>query len=121
VAGTVSAGGAASAAGPFSYLELELGTGRGHQIRIHLAAHSLPILGDDRHGDFPLNRALRKEAGLRRLLLVAWSLDLPGGARVRASVPTYLSGFLSLFPGAPAAEVPAVDSRPAGDPAGRGL
>jgi 23S rRNA pseudouridine955/2504/2580 synthase len=90
-----------------SYLELELGTGRTHQIRIHLAAHGLPILGDDRHGDFALNKRLRKEAGLKRLLLVAWSLELPGGRRVRASVPDYLAEFLSRYPGAPAPDAAA--------------
>jgi 23S rRNA pseudouridine955/2504/2580 synthase len=91
---------------PFSYLELELGTGRTHQIRIHLASHGLPILGDDRHGDFALNKRLRKEAGLKRLLLVAWSLELPGGRRVRASVPEHFTAFLSLFPDAPSPEQP---------------
>jgi 23S rRNA pseudouridine955/2504/2580 synthase len=90
----------------FSYLELELGTGRTHQIRIHLAAHGLPILGDDRHGDFGLNKRLRREAALRRLLLVAWSLDLPGG-RLRASLPEHFSAFLSRFPDAPGPDEPA--------------
>jgi 23S rRNA pseudouridine955/2504/2580 synthase len=90
----------------YAYLELELGTGRTHQIRLHLAAHGMPILGDDRHGDFALNKGLRKERGLRRLLLVAWSLELPGGFRARASVPEHFSAFLSLFPDAPAAEAP---------------
>jgi 23S rRNA pseudouridine955/2504/2580 synthase len=90
----------------FSYLELELGTGRTHQIRLHLAAHGLPILGDDRHGDFALNKRLRREAGLRRLLLVAWSLVLPGGRLVRASVPEQLADFLSRYPLAPAPDAP---------------
>jgi len=83
----------------FSYLELELGTGRMHQIRIHLAAHGLPILGDDRHGDFGLNKAIRKEAGLKRLCLVSWSLELPGGVRVVASLPEHFVAFLGRFPG----------------------
>jgi len=91
----------------YSYLELVLGTGRTHQIRLHLASHGLPILGDDRHGDFALNKRLRKEAGLKRLLLVAWSLDLPGGKTVRASVPEHFSDFLSRFPDAPAPDAPA--------------
>jgi 23S rRNA pseudouridine955/2504/2580 synthase len=101
--GSFGRGDAAAGVGAprFSYLELELGTGRTHQIRVHLAAHGLPILGDDRHGDFALNKRLRKEAGLRRLLLVAWSLDLPGSRRLRASVPEHFSSFLSLFPDAP--------------------
>jgi 23S rRNA pseudouridine955/2504/2580 synthase len=88
------------AAPRFSFLELELGTGRMHQIRIHLAAHGLPILGDDRHGDFALNKALRKEAGLKRLCLVAWSLELPGGRLVRAALPEHFADFLARFPDA---------------------
>jgi 23S rRNA pseudouridine955/2504/2580 synthase len=85
----------------YSFLELELGTGRTHQIRIHLAAHGLPILGDDRHGDFALNKRLRRDCGLRRLLLLAWSLELPGGRRVSAPLPGHFSDFLSRFPDAP--------------------
>jgi 23S rRNA pseudouridine955/2504/2580 synthase len=97
----LTAGSAAGSAMRFSYLELELGTGRTHQIRIHLASHGLPILGDDRYGDFGLNKALRREADLRRLLLVAWSLVLPGGRRVNASVPEHFAAFLARFPDAP--------------------
>lgn len=55
----------------FSLLELELGTGRMHQIRLHLAGRGHPVLGDDRHGDFPLNKRLAKEYGLKHLLLHA--------------------------------------------------
>lgn len=60
--------------GDFSLLELELGTGRMHQIRIHLAGIGHPILGDDKHGDFPLNKRYRKERALKRLLLHAYRL-----------------------------------------------
>lgn len=58
-----------------SLLELELGTGRTHQIRVHLAGMGNPILGDDKYGDFALNKRLRKERGLRRLLLHAYRLS----------------------------------------------
>ena len=37
--------------GEFSLLELELETGRMHQIRRHLAMTGNPILGDDKYGD----------------------------------------------------------------------
>jgi 23S rRNA pseudouridine955/2504/2580 synthase len=94
----------------FSYLELVLGTGRTHQIRVHLAAHDLPILGDDRHGDFALNKRLKAELGLKRLLLVAWSLELPGGRKVRASVPDYLSAFLASFADSPGADAPRAEA-----------
>ncbi|MDR2952234.1 MAG: RNA pseudouridine synthase [Treponema sp.] len=53
----------------YSVLELELGTGRMHQIRRHLAMTGMPVLGDDKYGDFALNKKLRKIAGLKRLLL----------------------------------------------------
>jgi 23S rRNA pseudouridine1911/1915/1917 synthase len=33
-----------------SLLELELDTGRKHQIRVHLAAIGCPVVGDDRYG-----------------------------------------------------------------------
>jgi 23S rRNA pseudouridine955/2504/2580 synthase len=98
---------ASPSAARFSYLELELGTGRTHQIRLHLAANGLPILGDDRHGDFALNKRLRKERGLKRLCLVSWSLLLPGGKLVKAALPEHFASFLALFPDAAAfAELP---------------
>jgi 23S rRNA pseudouridine955/2504/2580 synthase len=50
----------------FSLLEVELLTGRTHQIRVHLAHAGHPIIGDDKYGDFPLNRKLKQ-----RLLLHA--------------------------------------------------
>jgi len=60
-----------------SLLELELGTGRMHQIRRHLALIGHPLLGDDKYGDFPLNRQLRKAVGLKHLLLHASRLIIP--------------------------------------------
>ena len=59
----------------FSLLELQLLTGRTHQIRVHLAHAGHPVLGDDKYGDFPLNRSLAKQ-GVERLLLHAASLSL---------------------------------------------
>ncbi len=44
----------------FTLLEVTLKTGRTHQIRVHLAAHGQPIAGDERYGDFELNRALAR-------------------------------------------------------------
>jgi 23S rRNA pseudouridine955/2504/2580 synthase len=54
----------------FSLLEAELKTGRTHQIRVHLAALGHPIAGDDKYGDFELNRRLKKQ-GLKRMFLHA--------------------------------------------------
>ncbi|GHU78550.1 hypothetical protein FACS189462_3400 [Spirochaetia bacterium] len=88
--------------GDFSLLELELGTGRMHQIRRHLAQIKNPVLGDDKYGDFTLNRELRKTMGLRRLLLHSARLLIPetltgfsGGIDVSAALPEYFLPFVS--------------------------
>ena len=46
----------------FTLLEVTIKTGRTHQIRVHLASQGHPIAGDDKYGDFELNKALA-EAG----------------------------------------------------------
>jgi 23S rRNA pseudouridine955/2504/2580 synthase len=63
--------------GACSLLELELGTGRMHQIRRHLALTGNPVLGDDKYGDFSLNHLLRKTMKLNKLLLHASRLIIP--------------------------------------------
>jgi 23S rRNA pseudouridine955/2504/2580 synthase len=59
----------------FSLVEVELKTGRTHQIRVHLAHLGFPLAGDDKYGDFPLNKDLQK-AGLKRMFLHAAQLKL---------------------------------------------
>jgi 23S rRNA pseudouridine955/2504/2580 synthase len=56
--------------GELSVLRLRLMTGRTHQIRVHLAHAGHPVLGDDKYGDFELNRALARQ-GVKRLFLHA--------------------------------------------------
>ena len=58
----------------FSLLEVTIKTGRTHQIRVHLASAGHPIAGDDKYGDFDLNRRLQKN-GLKRMFLHAWRLE----------------------------------------------
>jgi 23S rRNA pseudouridine955/2504/2580 synthase len=56
-----------------SLLEAQLLTGRTHQIRVHLAHLKHPVLGDDKYGDYELNKRLRRD-GLKRMFLHAASL-----------------------------------------------
>lgn len=59
----------------FTLLEVTIKTGRTHQIRVHLANAGHVILGDDKYGDFELNRQLSR-SGLKRMFLHAWRLRL---------------------------------------------
>jgi 23S rRNA pseudouridine955/2504/2580 synthase len=68
-----------------SLLEVTIKTGRTHQIRVHLAHHGHPILGDDKYGDFELNKALAK-AGMKRMYLHAWRLQFAHPADAQQSV-----------------------------------
>ena len=56
-----------------SLLEAQLKTGRTHQIRVHLAHLGFPILGDEKYGDFSLNKQLKRD-GLKRMALHAWRM-----------------------------------------------
>ena len=84
-----------------SLLELELGTGRMHQLRRHLALIGHPLLGDDKYGDFPLNKRLKKAFGLKNLLLHASRLVMPPesplfpeGLDVSSPLPEHFAEFL---------------------------
>jgi 23S rRNA pseudouridine955/2504/2580 synthase len=79
----------------FSLLEAQLKTGRTHQIRVHLAHLGFPILGDDKYGDFEVNRrAARGELGPRlgRMFLHAMRLRL---AHPVTSVPLLIEAPLA--------------------------
>lgn len=85
--------------GRLSLVEVELGTGRMHQIRQHFAQAGHPLIGDDRHGDFKLNKELARELGAKRLLLYACRLYLPldPPIDVKASLPPRFAAFLERW------------------------
>ncbi|MGA7179198.1 MAG: RluA family pseudouridine synthase [Thiobacillaceae bacterium] len=83
----------------FALLEAELKTGRTHQIRVHLAHLTHPIAGDDKYGNFALNKELAAK-GLKRMFLHAASLSfdhpVSGEAlRFEAPLPKELQQFLN--------------------------
>ena len=82
----------------FSLLEAELKTGRTHQIRVHLSHLGFPIAGDDKYGDFELNKALARR-GLKRMFLHACSMtvvhpDTDRAVTFEAALPEDLKAFL---------------------------
>ena len=75
--------------GAATLVEVELKTGRTHQIRVHGAHIGHPLAGDEKYGDPAFNRQM-KHLGLRRLLLHAHYLefaDKAEGERITVSVP----------------------------------
>jgi len=67
-----------AASADYSLLEVTIKTGRTHQIRVHLASEGHPIVGDDKYGDFELNKTLARASaasGLKRMFLHAWRLQ----------------------------------------------
>ncbi len=81
----------------WSLLEVGLVTGRTHQVRVHLASIGHPVAGDP---VYATGDARRGPAGLARLFLHAWQLELeaPSGDRViraTAELPDDLEAVLA--------------------------
>ena len=70
-------------------VEVELKTGRTHQIRVHGAHMGHPLAGDEKYGDPAFNKAM-KRLGLRRMLLHAHFIeftDTVEGEKITVSAP----------------------------------
>ena len=65
--------------GAFSFLEIDLITGRSHQIRAHLSHLGNPIIGDIKYGDKKLNSFFDNKFGLNYQFLYAYKLIFKGG------------------------------------------
>ena len=61
-------------------VELDLITGKSHQIRVHMSSIGHPLLGDNKYGDSELNRKL----GLKHQLLHAYKIVFPDDERLNS-------------------------------------
>ena len=87
--------------GKFSFVEIELLTGRTHQARVHMSHIKHPILGDKKYGDFKVNKLMKN---ITRPLLHAYELDFPdnlnealneiAGKKFFAEIPDDMKNFL---------------------------
>ena len=80
-------------------VEVEIHTGRTHQIRVHAAYAGHPIAGDEKYGDREFNAAM-KAAGLRRMFLHAHRLaftwpDTGRKCRIEAPLPGELAAVMA--------------------------
>ncbi|MDR3596406.1 RluA family pseudouridine synthase [Clostridium sp.] len=61
--------------GAYSLIDINLITGRSHQIRAHLAHLGNPIIGDNKYGDKKLNSFFENKYGLNYQYLYAYKLN----------------------------------------------
>jgi len=97
-------------------LELELITGRTHQIRRHLAGKGVGVAGDGLYGEPGFNAALGAATGLARMFLHAWRVRLPhphSGEPLEFTAPLPADLALCLQ----SLGIPQPETRPAGEDA----
>ena len=87
--------------GGVTLVEVQLLTGRTHQIRVHAAHIGAPVAGDEKYGDPEANRRLR-DLGLKRLFLHAATLTfeanhLAAPLRVEAPLPAALDAVIKAL------------------------
>ncbi len=63
--------------GRVSLVEVELITGKTHQIRAHLASVGNPIIGDPKYGDPVINKEYKNRYGITSQMLVCCRLVIP--------------------------------------------
>jgi len=69
-----------------SLMQVQIDTGRTHQIRVHAAASGHAVAGDSKYGDKVFNREMKK-LGLQRLFLHASHIVLPLGDGISVHAP----------------------------------
>ena len=61
----------------YTLLEVELITGKPHQIRAHLAGLGHPLIGDFKYGDIVVNKKMQQALGLKHQMLHAFRVEFP--------------------------------------------
>jgi 23S rRNA-/tRNA-specific pseudouridylate synthase len=97
---------------PLTLMKLLPVTGRTHQLRIQCRKHKIPIVGDQTYGSFSFNRDVKKETGIKRLMLhsneILLSYRFEGKIRdvaLRSKLPAEFDALLDYRPGMDMASV----------------
>ena len=61
--------------GDFTLVNVQILTGRTHQIRVHLASIGYPVVGDAKYGDFKANKEVREKYKFENQFLTAYKLS----------------------------------------------
>ena len=61
--------------GDFTLVNVQILTGRTHQIRVHLASIGYPVVGDAKYGDFKVNKEVREKYKFENQFLTAYKLS----------------------------------------------
>jgi len=86
----------------FTLVKADIKTGRTHQIRVHLQSIDYPIAGDDKYGNFEINKNLSKN-GLKRMFLHASLIEFihpitNQKLSLKAELPLNLQAFIDNLP-----------------------
>lgn len=84
----------------YTLVEIQLITGRSHQIRAHLNSIEMPIVGDIKYGDMEINRKFKMKYGLNTQFLHSHRMvmndyfDDGRSLVINAKLPGYLEGII---------------------------